>query len=72
MTWNTKKGKSEILESEETRGRAFKLAHRELNQVKACFSSIELKWPQHLHSAYLFLLCPKLGDDSLRNSSRES
>ncbi len=34
MTWNTKKGKSEILESEETRGRAFKLAHRELNQVK--------------------------------------
>ncbi len=34
MTWNTKKGKSKILESEEIRGHAFKLAHRELNQVK--------------------------------------
>ncbi len=34
MTWNTRRGKSEILESAETRGYAFKLALRELNQVK--------------------------------------
>ncbi len=34
MTWNTKKGKSEVLEAEETRGHSFKLAHRKLNQVK--------------------------------------
>ncbi len=33
MTWSTEKDKSEILESEETRGNTFKLAHRELNQV---------------------------------------
>ncbi len=34
MTWNTKKGKSEVLESEETKGHVFNLARKELNQVK--------------------------------------
>ncbi len=34
MTWNTKKGKSEVLESDNIRGHAFKLAHKELYQVK--------------------------------------